>query len=330
MTLVRGESIAMGVGVEGTRGTFAAAQDYMRTREPVTAQTVVDKVDIRETKVTGLNTQGQEVVREAVEGEAQFNMRYRTIGYILKSLLGGVSSATEAGESAVYRHTFTLDPAVLQPTLSLSLARGDHPHKQVLGAIISSLSLNFPVDDVVNGTASIMGREEVDTSDFTPAFASDDYLAPHQMVTVKVASDVSGLSGASALVLTSSEVEINRESSEKRSISSVHPVDHKAGLLQVTGTLDFEKEDDTYRDLAISNASRALQFSVINTAKTIGSAANPEVTITLPNVTFTTSEERPIDNVVTEQLSFTAHYDDSEASGITVSLVNEKENYDAA
>lgn len=330
MPLVRGENYAMGVAQEATRGTFVAAQDYVRTREPVGVQTVVEKTDIQETKVTGMNSQGQVVTRTRVEGEAAFNLRNRSIGYLLKSLLGGISSATEPGESAVYRHTITLDPAVLQPSLALSLAKGDFDHKEVNGAIVSRLGLTFPVDDVVNGTATIMGRSETTASDFTPAFASDDHLFPHQNVTVKVAEDVASLSGATPLVLTESSIELDRQSRERQSISSVSPEDFIARLLTVTGSLNFEKEDDTYRDLAISNASRALQFSIVNDAQTIGTASNPELTITLPNVTFTTTENRPLDDVVTEELTFTAHYDDSEAAGITVSLVNEKDNYDAA
>lgn len=320
----------MGVGVESTRGTFAAAQDYVRTREPVSVQTVVDKVDIKETKVTGLNSQGQVVTRTRAQGEAAFNLRYRTIGYMLKSLLGGAGNAVEAGETVVYRHTFTLDPAILQPTLGLSLARGGFAHKEVNGAIVSRLGFNFPVDDVVNCTATIMGRGETTASNFTPAFASTDYLAPHQMVTVKIADVVGNLGAASPLVLTESSLELDRQSREKLSISSVAPVDFIARLLNITGSLTFEKEADTYRDLAIANTPRALQFSIVNTAQAIGVASNPSLTITLPNVTFTTEETRPLDDVVTETLNFVAHYDDTTSQGITVSLVNEKANYNAA
>jgi hypothetical protein len=49
--------------------------------------------------------------------------------------------------------------------------------------------------------------------------------------------------------------------------------------------------------------------------------------ITLPNVTITTSETRPLDAIVTEEISFEANYDETAASGVTVSLLNEKLNY---
>lgn len=327
MTLVRGESIAMGMAVEATRGTFLAATDYLRTREPITPQTVLDKVDIKETKITGFNSQGQVITRSRVEAKAAFNLRFRTIGYLLKSLLGNPSTATEAGETVVYRHTFTLNPTVLQPSLALSLARGAFNHRQVIGAICSRIGIKMPNDDVVNCDAELMGRSESNTSNFTPAFAANDYLAPHHMVTVKPAANTAGLSGATALVLTDSSIDLDRGSRGKRSISSVPDVDFISKLLTVTGELNFEKEDDTYRDLAVANTTRALQFSIINTDQLIGVAARPSLIITLPNVTLIAEESAPLDDVATEKISFVANYDDTAASGLTIALVNEKANY---
>ena len=43
MAIERGESTAVGVAVETTRGTFVAATDYIRTREPASIQTIVEK-----------------------------------------------------------------------------------------------------------------------------------------------------------------------------------------------------------------------------------------------------------------------------------------------
>lgn len=330
MSLVRGESYAVGVGVEGTPGTFVAAQDYIRTREPHTIQTIVEKTDIRETRGAGVASQGQVVTMKKVEGEMALNLRFRTIGYFLKSLLGTLNSATEAGETIVYRHTGALNADVVQPTLSLSLARGDFDHKQVAGAIVSKLGLTFPVDDMINGVVTVQGRGEVTVSDFTVAFANTDHLAPHQMVTLKIADNVAGLGAATGICVTNLAIELDRESRAKMCVSSDAPVGFIAKLLSISGSFTMDKNDDTYRDLAIANTSKALQISVVNTAQPIGVASEPELTFILPNVTFGTSETRPLDDVVTEEVTFTAHYDTAEAKAISVSLVNEKANYNAA
>lgn len=330
MTLVRGEEYAVGVGVESVAGTPVAAQDWVRLREPSSIQTVKETVDIKETRATGVSTQGQEITMQKVEGDMPLNLRFRTIGYFLKSLLGTLTSATEAGETAVYRHTGLLNVSVTQPTLTLSEARGDFDHKQVAGAVVSKLALNFPVDDVINGSVSIKGRSEVTAADFTAAYASTDHLAPHQMVTLKIADNVAGLGAATGICVTDLSIELDRGSKEKLCISSTSPVGYIASLLAISGSFNIDKTDDTYRDLALANTSKAVQISVVNTAKDIGVTSNPELTFVLPNVTFATTETRPLDDVVTEEVTFVAHYDDTEAKAISVSLLNEKANYNAA
>lgn len=329
MTLVRGEEYAIGVGVENpaARGTAVTPQDWVRSREPGTIEEVVEKVDIKETKATGVATQGSVVTMKKVEGELPLNLRFRTIGYFLKSLLGGVSSATEAGETTVYRHTITLDRTVLQPTLTIAQARGDFDHKNLAGAVVSKLNLSFPVDDMINGAVTLKARSEVTTTDFTPTWGSTDHLAPHQMVTLKIADNVAGLNAASGTCVTNLTIDLDRASREKLCIASASPVDFIAQLLAVTGTFTHEKTDDTFKNLASANTSKAIQISVVNTAQTIGTAANPTLTFTLPNCTFTTKENRSLEDVVSEEVTFMAHYDDTEAKAITVSLVNQKANY---
>lgn len=313
--------------METTRGTFVAAQDYVRMREPSTIQRITETVDIKESRPTGLTRESKVITMQKVEGDMALNLRFRTIGYFLRSLMGSLTSATEAGQTVVYRHTIALALGVLQPTLSLSLARGSYPHKQVPGAVVTKMALNFPVDDVINGSVTIKGLTETTTTNFTPAYASTDHLAPHQMVTVKIAANTAGLSGATAMVITDLSIELDRENRERTNISSITPVDFVSKLLNITGKFTMDKFDDTYKDLADVNTSRAMSITVTNTAQTIGLATNPQLVITLPNVSFKTSETRPMDDIVTEEITFEANYDETAANGITMSLLNEKLNY---
>jgi hypothetical protein len=313
--------------METVRGTFVAAQDYVRMREPATIQTLVEQVDVKESRPTGLARESKVITMKKVEGDIALNMRFRTIGYFFKSLLGGWISATEVGQTVVYRHTGTLNTSVLQPTLSLSMARGSYPHKQVPGAVVSKLALNAAIDDVINGSVSIKGLTETTTTNFTPAFASTDYLAPHQMVTVKFAADTAGLGAAPALVINDLSIEFDRPSDDRTNVSAIAPVDFVAKLLNITGKFVMDKNDDTYKDLAEAGTVRAMSITITNTAVSIGTGVNPQLVITLPNVTLMTSETRPLDAIVTEEISFEANYDETAASGVTVSLLNEKLNY---
>lgn len=331
MSLTRGESFALGVASEGptARGTFVPAQDYIRTREPANFQLELEKVPIRETKETGMASQGEVITMQKVTGDAPFNMRYRTIGYLLKSLLGTVVSVVEGGQTVVYRHSFSLDTSILQPTLSFSQGRGGLHHKAIAGAVVSKVDLAFALNEVITGAFSILARTEVDNTDFTEAYAADDKLAPHQMLTMKIAADVGSLGAAPSVCITAGALSLDRASREKNCMGSVSPVDFIAKLLTATGSFTHDKEDDTYKNLADSNTPQAIQFSIVNTEVSIGTGINPELVITFPNVTLKTSETRPLDDVITEQVEFTAHYDDAQAAGITVSLLNEKADYNA-
>ena len=333
MAYTRGESVTFGVGVEdpSLRGVFVAPQDYVRAREPINIQPQVERVTIQEAIGSGVDSHEQVVTKTMLAGEANINLRYRTIGYFLKSLLGGVSSAVESGETGngVYRHTFTLDKNVTQPSLSLALARGGTlTDKEIVGLIVNSLSLDFPLDEVVNGTVNFMARSESNAqSSFTPAFSNDDYIAPHQMVTIKEATNVAGLSGANAFNVTEAGMTIDRQSSEQLAVSSVSPVDFKSGLLNLSGTFNVEKESDKFYDYHNNNTKRALQINVINTGVTIGTSSNPTLTITIPEVTFNVNESRPIDDVLVDEVEWRGSYNETEAKAITVSLVNEKADY---
>lgn len=324
MNTVLGEKYVTGVAVEGTRGTFATPQDFIRSREPATVQTVVDKTDIQETEGSGIAVKDRVATYKRVEGSITPNVRFRTYGYLLKSFFGGVTSAEETGETGngVYRHTFTIDPDNPQPTLSLALARGSFQHLGINGAVVSALTENYALDDVVNAEATLMGRTESNESDFSPAFASDDYLAPHQYVTIKIADTTGDLDSADGICVTAITNEMNRNTRAKRCMSSLDAQDFIAQLMNLSGNFTWDKTADTYRDFGLDDTEKALRISIVNTGVTIGSASHPTLEYTFDRVTFTTEEDRPIDDAVTETVNWVAH-------GVTASLVNEKENYNA-
>lgn len=322
MSTVLGEQYVAGVAVEATRGTFVAAQDFVRTREPSTIRTDVEKMDIAETEGSGFAVKGQTTTKKTVTGEAALNLRFRTYGYWLLSLLGKVTSNTEAGESAVYRHSFSLDVGKLQPTLAVSLARGSFDHKKINGAVVSQITENYALDDVVNANVTLMARTEETVSDLTPAFTNDDPLAPHQSVTIKIADAVGDLGAATGICVTEMTNEMNRNSRDKLCLSSLSPTDHIAQLMSLTGSFTWDKTADTYQELDLNNTEKAMEISIVNDAVDIGTTSHPSLTYTFPKVTFKAEENRPLDDIVTETVSWTAQ-------SVTASLVNEKADYTA-
>ena len=89
----------------------------------------------------------------------------------------------------------------------------------------------------------------------------------------------------------------------------------------------------TDRDYYTAGLYKAMRIEIERTDKTIGTTNNPKLIINLPKVSFETwSPDRPIDDIVSQSVELTAHYDGSVgvAKAIDVTLVNETTNYNNA
>ena len=63
---------------------------------------------------------------------------------------------------------------------------------------------------------------------------------------------------------------------------------------------------------------------VLGTASTL----YPEITITMPKVSFEDwTPDRPLDDIVTENISYNAHYDTTEGHAIEITVNNEQATY---
>lgn len=187
---VRGEDINIGVGMENpaARGTVVAPQMWIPGRTPSGIVPVITKVELKETRASGIDTQGSEIVQKGAEGDLEFNVRCGSIGYLLKSWLGKVTTSTL--ESGVYSHLFevlTQNPEY--PSLSLGLSQPNSQDYKYGLALVKTLELRTPVDDLVNATVGfVAAKEEPKEGEiFSVTFDSKDYYFRHQDVKIKLA-----------------------------------------------------------------------------------------------------------------------------------------------
>lgn len=329
MGYLPGENINLGLGKESTRGTAVSPTLWLAGRTPSGLNVVNDKTLIQETKGTRSASKGSVITEQRAEGDIEFNVKNTTIVALLRSLLGSVASATASGESAVYDHTVTVDVDEVQaPSYTLALSRpGMQDYEYPLG-VISSLELTASPDDLVYATANLMAKSEAEHADYTPSFTGEDYNFPHQKVTVKIANDVAGLSGATGICINELGLSIVNNASVKRCLSSLNPVDVLANLVEISGSLAIDYTGDTYHDIYKDGVYKALEVTIENDDVTIGTSAHPKIVITLPKVSFEgLSEDRPIDGITSESVEFTAHYDDDEAKQIEIVVTNETSSY---
>ena len=331
MGYLLGESVQLGVGQEAVRGTGVTPTAWLPARTPSGIRVVVDKVLVQETRASRITSQGSEITQKRVEGDVEFNIKNNSIVHFLKSLLGTVTSGLAGGESAVWEHVVTVelnDPQ--NPSLTLALAKPSFQDYRYDLVVPSSLEIATPVDDLVTGTMEFVGKDESTVADYTPSFDADDYYFRNHDVTIKLASDVAGLAGAQALKVKEFSLSIANNARVNQNISDYNPSDVLGMLIEITGSMKIDYEDETHHDTYVAGTYQAMQISMVRTDVTIGVASNPEITVVLPKVSFESLEQdRPIDDILADGIEFTAHYDTTEAKAIEITVVNEVEDYDA-
>lgn len=327
MAVLKGEDINIGFERETTRGTFETPAIWMPARTPNGLKPMNEKVLIKETKGSGVASQGSEIVQARAEGDVEFNVRNGSLGFLLTSLFG--SLATTTLESGVYQHVLNVLTGNAQyPTISAGVANGGMQDYKYTMGLVTSLEIRTPIDDLVNATAQMVFQSESTNSSFTVAFPDDDYYFRHYDVEIKIASDVSGLGAANALTPKEFSLSMNNNGRVDQNIGSVNPADVLGLIMEITGSISFNKVDETYHDLYINNTERAMQITMTRSDITIGTENNPTITFVMPKITFESFEpDRPIDDIVKEALNFQAHHDDTEGYAIRATLVNEVSDY---
>jgi len=191
MAYIRGEDINIGVGSENpaARGTVVAPQSWIPGRTPTGIKPVIEKVEIKETRASGIDTQGSEIVQKRAEGDLEFNIRCGSVGYLLKSWLGKTTpSVVEA--ATVWSHLFEVLPQNPEhPSLSLGLSQPNSQDYQYGLTLVKSFEIRTPVDDLVNATVGFLSSKEEEKAGaaYTVAFVSSDYIFRHQDVSIKIA-----------------------------------------------------------------------------------------------------------------------------------------------
>lgn len=327
MSYLLGENVNLGIGGESAvaRGTGVAPSIWVPGRTPTGVRPVVEKTMLRETTGSGVQSQGSEIIQKRAEGDLEFNVKCNSIGWMLRSLLGSSASvAKSAPNGAVYDHTFSVLTGNPQhPTLTLALAQLGQQHYEYAGALVSSLEIRTPIDDLVNATASFIARGEATHADYIPSFSSGDVPFRMQDVSIKLAADTTGLAAATPISVKDFSLSINSNARPDMNLGSVSPADVIALLLEIGGSLSLDYTGTTYHDLFTAGSYRAMRITMTRSDVTIGSSANPTLQIDLPKVSFEDlSPDRPLDDTVKENLSFTAHYDSTTAKAISVVLSN--------
>jgi hypothetical protein len=319
MTFVFGEKVNIGLG-----GSASNPAIWVPGRTPTGFKPVIGKTMIRETRGGRAASQASEIVRKHAEGPLEFNVRSNSMHYILRSLLGSAAGSLKGGESAVYDYEYRVTDSPIHRYNPLALASGAFKSYHYPKGFVKSLELRTPVSDVVNATVQMQATtEEERESAYSPAFTDDDFLFRNHEVTIKLAADVDGLAAAPELKVKEFSNTINNNGRGNQTIGNLTDDDILGMIFDVSGNMVLDCEGETIRDIYTGGVYRALQITLERNT-TIGEASKPKYVFTYPRISIENwTPDRPMDDIIKDNIEFIAHWDEDEGGQIFVDGVNE-------
>lgn len=326
MSTIIGRDREVGLGIETTWGTEAASATWLRILDFNPSYVKEDIMDESgKGRIEAISD--TDVARKSSTPTMSLILRREVAGMIFKGTLGTLATTADTPEAGVNTHAVTVKNDNTPVSFSI-FYKDANTNKVITGAIINTASFQFVQNDYVKVELSFIGKSPIDDTS-TPSYTTDTPFTG-AMTTIKLATTVSGLSGASNVCFTEATLEFNKNASleEFYCLGSTEPSNAVNKRFELTGTFNRVKGDDTYFDLFDADTKQAIQFNIVDTGTTIGAATNPSVQVELaPSLLTEYGEGTGLDDVMTENFGLTGVYSDTDSKMVSAEIINETTSY---
>jgi hypothetical protein len=321
-----GRRTAIGFGKESARGTTVAATAWDKQVD-LSIDDKIESVAVGAAFGQIEDSEDSLIVKKWSEGSITANAKNESAGLLLLSLMGTDTPATASGEAIVYDHVFTVSNSNSHPTLTIAT---DDPTQdyRFANCLVDTFELNGEVGKFCQYKATWQGQKGA-TATNTPAYNADDRLFLPQHATLKQASAIAGLTGATAIKIKKFSVKFEQNIIADDVLGSTSPNDFLNRHFAVSGEIElyFNNESD-WKAYQLADTQRAMRIDLINTDVTLGIATNPQLRIDLAKVKFTDlGRDIKNDDIVSQKVSFKATYSVTDTSMATVTLTNKTASY---
>lgn len=297
---------SLAIAKESTRGTGTLTNALWVPRSTISFD---DKVtEAREDEGLGklADSDAKFVVSKMAEGEIESNLDDKSLGIILSSIMG--SSPSISG-GPTYTHTYTLSNSNQHQSLSVLYQDPDVAKLFTLG-VVDSLKISVEQDAIVMFTVGFKSRVGKDYTLQTANFTGLGNKFLHQHLVFKTASAVGSLAAASAISLKKFEMTLSANTMFDNVLGTVEPEDILGQQFSVEGSLELNKEDQTYRNYMLDGTYKAVDVSFVR-------SATSSLQIQLPRVDFSEWEQdRSLNEIVSQKVNFKGNYDAANALDI--------------
>lgn len=318
-----GRKLEVGFAPEDTRGV--AETTVSKWAKHVTAEIMprAEKVIDDNTRGRLEDSEGARVVKKWFDGSLEGVLHVDTIGYLFANIYGLPTTTTVSG--SVKSHAFAMSQSIEHPTFSIFRKDGSVVQKVYGGGVVRTLEISAVADDYVRFSADIVAANEASNS-ATPTYDTEyDFIGKD--VIVKVADSQAGLAGATALKLKDVTISYDLGAIVDHVLGNQYPdsIYNGASKIEVSFTKNYV--DTTFEDLFKADTYKYMSITIQGDAN-IGASNNPTITLIL-NKAQVQGWERTggADELVTEEITVKAFYNQTDASQSTLTIKNLTSTY---
>lgn len=324
-----GRLFQLGIAKETTRGTAETAATFWIPWSEISLDEKDTKILDEQTRGVIEDSVGMSIVKQWAEGTLKAPIGDKHFGLILLAAFGLVTTTDNPDvDPSVKDHTFSVQQNAQHQSLTLFADDpiGGQDYTHALG-VLTQLEISYELGKFLEYTAQLKAKKGA-AAILTPATTTENRFLP-QHLTFKTASNLAGLGTAAATKIRSLTLRIIKNIEDDDVLGSISPNDFLNKQLAIEGTLEaiFQNESDFKNDF-LSGTSKAMRLDLKNTDVTIGTAANPQLTIDLAKVTFTElTRAIRLNDVVLQTVAFKAHYSTGDSKIGDFKLTNTQAAY---
>jgi len=321
-----GRQVKYGIAKETTFGTPVAATTWLNQLS-FSLNPKSEYVDNTSAYGTVVKTNNSSIIHQWSEGSFEAKVTSERAGFILLGAFGTINTTTNADASGTVRdHTATISEDINGQSFTLTRKDG-LTTKQYPGTRFNDLTINMELGDYLKYSGNILSQKSTTTT-ATPAYTSETEFTP-KMFTVKTASSVAGLSGATAIAaIESFSLQISPNLEADWQAGSVDPYSFSSRGYDLSFEMTVRYTGTVYEDAYTAGTKLALLVSAVNQDVTIGTAAKPGLVFTAPSIHITDwSRNEDLDSPVTQSMTGTIHYSPADAYALKAVLTNTKTSY---
>lgn len=296
--------VALGVGIESTRGTAVNATYTI----PFTDINFDDKVD----KARQMGSMGSiagdshQAIVAAIrsEGSIESEIYAQSFPLIMKATLGTLSSAAQG---AAYKHTLAVAENNQHPTMTIHIADPNGAMK-FRSCMVDTFDMEVSQSDIVKYTIGVKGKAS-SGSTFTKSLI-DDYKFVGRDLDFRIADDTAGLATASPLSLKTLKLSINKNVDFDYALGTLEPEDIFNKQVTVKGEITLNYTDKVFKEYMLDGAYKAVGIKLEDKRSDLGGGVYPTFYISFPRVDFTEWETSgKLDEIVGQKITFNVLFD---------------------